>query len=412
VRGSAASAPPGATAALRAGAACTDITPTDLGRTFLAGFGFDRRAEGVLEALAASALYLESGGARVALVSADLLALPRPLVDEIRARVRGIAEKRAILCCATHTHSGPDPLGLWGRSLLGRVPISSGVDREYLGWLAGRVASCVDAAVERCVPARLRAASFEVPARWTRNDRRGGARFDGAVALAFDDLEGRRIATLLNYASHPETLWSENRLVSSDFPGAFRRRSAGLAGGVPLYVSGPLGAMLTPDVPRDAGIDERRSFCEALGSALAERAEQELAGAEPQSEPTLRHAARAVRLPNANWRFRLFQRLGWLPAQTRGGCVENDVHWLRVGDVEGVSAPGEVAPEVGERMRGKLRARHRLILGLCDDEVGYVLEPGMFDDPEYRYEATVSLGRDTAAILLAAQDALVAEGWA
>jgi hypothetical protein len=36
----------------------------------------------------------------------------------------------------------------------------------------------------------------------------------------------------------------------------------------------------------------------------------------------------------------------------------------------------------------------------------------MFDDPEYRYEATVSLGRDTAAILLAAQDALVAEGWA
>ena len=264
----------------------------------------------------------------------------------------------------------------------------------------------------RSVPARLRAASFAVPARWTRNDRRGGARFDGAVALAFDDLADRRIATLVNYASHPETLWSENRLVSPDFPGAFRRRSAALAGGIPLYVSGPLGAMLTPDVPRDAGIDERRSFCEALGSALAERAEQELAGAEPQSEPTLRHAARTVRLPNANWRFRLFQRLGWLPAQTRGGCVENDVHWLRVGDVEGVSAPGEVAPEVGARMREKLRARHRLILGLCDDEVGYVLEPGMFDDPEYRYEATVSLGRDTAAMLLAAQDALVAEGWA
>src|SRR3990172_11194982 len=108
--------------------------------------------------------------------------------------------------------------------------------------------------------------------------------------------------------------------------------------------------MLTRDVPGDAGIDERRSFCEALGSALAERAEQELAGAEPQSDPTLRHAARTVRLPNANWRFRLFQRLGWLPAQTRGGCVENDVHWLRVGDVEGGSAPGEGAPGGGGRL--------------------------------------------------------------
>ena len=53
--------------------------------------------------------------------------------------------------------------------------------------------------------------------------------------------------------------------------------------------------------------------------------------------------------------------------------MENDVHWLRLGDVEAVSAPGEVAPEMGARMHDTLRARHRLILGLCDDEVGYVL---------------------------------------
>jgi hypothetical protein len=409
---SAAGAPPGAASAFRAGAASADITPADLGGTFLAGFGLDRRAEGVLEPLAASALHLESGDVRVVLVSADLLALPRPLVDEIRARVSAAGGQRAILCCATHTHSGPDTLGLWGRSLFGKLPIASGVDRAYLDWLAGRVASCVDEAAARAVPARLRAASFAAPARWTRNDRRGGARFDHAAALAVEDREGRRIATLVNYASHPETLWSGNRLVSPDFPGAFRRRSAQLAGGVPLYVSGPLGAMLTPDLPREASDDERRRFCDALGTALAELAEEALAGAAADPDPVLRHAARSVRLPNANWRFRLFQRLGWLPARIRDGCVENEVHWLRLGDVEAVSAPGEVAPELGARMRAGLRARHRLILGLCDDEVGYVLEPGMFDDPEYRYEATVSLGRDTAALLLAAQDALVAEGWA
>jgi hypothetical protein len=168
--------------------------------------------------------------------------------------------------------------------------------------------------------------------------------------------------------------------------------------------------MLTPDVPRNAGLDERRCFCEALGNTLAELAEKELARAAPQPDPALRHAARRVRLPNANWRFRLLERLGWLPAQTRRGCVESDVHWLRLGDAECVSAPGEVAPELGARMRAGLGARHRLILGLCDDEVGYILEPRMFDDPEYRYEATVSLGRATADALLAAQGDLVAEG--
>jgi hypothetical protein len=167
--------------------------------------------------------------------------------------------------------------------------------------------------------------------------------------------------------------------------------------------------MLTPDVPRDASFEERRGFCESLGRALAELAEEALAATEPQPDPTLRHRVRTVRLPNANWRFALFQRIGWLPARQRAGSVESDVHWLRIGDVECVSAPGEVAPEVGERMRAILRARHRLILGLCDDEVGYVLEPRMFDDPEYRYETTVSLGRETADALLAAQRALVAE---
>ncbi len=387
-----------------------DVTPSNLGRTFLAGFGLDRRARGVLEALSAAALYLESGSERVVLVSADLLALPRTLVEAIRARVRTIDEKRRILCCATHTHSGPDTLGLWGRSLFGRVPVASGVDRRYLGWLAERVAACVDAAVAAATPARLRAASFEVPARWTRNDRRGGGRFDLTTALAFDALEGRRIATLLNYASHPETLWSENRLVSPDFPGAFRRRSRELAGGTPLYFSGPLGAMLTPNVPAGADLPERQDFCEAMGSALAELAEQELAAAEAQASPTLRHAVRSVRLPNTNWRFKLFQRIGWLPAVGRDGCVEDDVHWLRIGDVECVTAPGEVAPEVGLRMLEILRARHGMLLGLCDDEVGYVLEPRMFDDPEYRYETTVSLGRETADALVAAQRALVAEG--
>src|SRR5262249_6541038 len=144
-------------------------------------------------------------------------------------------------CACTHTHAGPDTLGLWGRGLLG-VPLLSGVDPRYRDDLVKRAAGALADAVTSAAPATLRAASFEGAGTWTRNARRGGARCDTAVAVACDAESGGRIATWLCHASHPETLWSTNTLVSPDFPGAFRARAAELAGGVALYTSGPLGA--------------------------------------------------------------------------------------------------------------------------------------------------------------------------
>jgi hypothetical protein len=167
--------------------------------------------------------------------------------------------------------------------------------------------------------------------------------------------------------------------------------------------------MLTPNVSPDADLPERRRYAEALGSYLAERAEAELEGAEPLQVDGLRHAVHEVELVNENWRFRLFQRIGMLESTARDGRVSADLHHLRVGDVECLTAPGEVAPELGQRMRGTMRRPHRLVLGLCDDELGYVLEPGMFDDREYRYEQTMSLGRGTAEALMDTYRRLVSE---
>jgi len=87
--------------------------------------------------------------------------------------------------------------------------------------------------------------------------------------------------------------------------------------------------------------------------------------------------------------------------------VRAPLHYLRLGDLELLSAPGEVAPELGARIRARLSARHRMVLGLCGEEIGYILEPAMYDDPEYAYEAGMSLGRPTADALLAGYDALL-----
>lgn len=382
---------------------------------FLAGFGLGRRAIGVLEPLEAGALYLrhsgDDGSAEVCLVTVDCIGLTGAVVDRIRERVTAVAPESVVIC-ATHTHAAPDTMGMWGPGVLGTwgvIPRRSGVDSAWLDTLVQRVAGAVDAARAAARPARLRVAAVEVDPTWTRNDRKGGGRFDHTTVLAADDAEtGERRATLLNFASHPEALWENNRYISPDFVGPFRRHLRALSPGLPLYFSGPLGGMLTPNVPPKSGGMARQSYIEDLGRHLAERAVAALADAQPMEAPALRHRRRQIHLENANWQFRLLTRFGLIPARTRDGGVDTEVHHLRVGDLELVTAPGEVLPELGHRLRARLSAPHRMLLCLGCDELGYILEPEMFDEREYRYERSMSLGRPTAEALLDATEELLA----
>ena len=41
-------------------------------------------------------------------------------------------------------------------------------------------------------------------------------------------------------------------------------------------------------------------------------------------------------------------------------------------------------------------------VALASDELGYILDPSQYDDPEFGYERSVSIGRDTAPALEAA----------
>lgn len=391
---------------LLAGAASVDITPDPVAGVYLAGFMPNRRATDAIEPIEASALVLRCGDAAVALVSVDATGLLRSTIERIRGQVTALPPG-AVLVCATHTHAAPDTMGLWGKSLFGVIPYKSGVDQAWLDETCARIAGAVDAAAAATRPARIRAASFDAPTDLTRNDRKGGGRYDHAVALAVEAADGgERVATVLNYASHPEGLWEHNHRLSPDFVGAWRRGVKGAAGGEALYFSGPLGGMLTPDIPLELVGAEREAAVDAVGARLAALTTDALARAGAIEADALVHHRRVVDLPNRNWRFRLMFRLGVLQVARAGDGVATEIHRLRFGDLEIASMPGEPTPEVGALLREQLTASHRMVLGLCGDELGYILLPTMFDDREYAYEQTMSLGRRTAPLLLEAHAAL------
>jgi hypothetical protein len=389
-----------------AGAASRDITPEHVEGLHLAGFGAGRTALGVLDPLEVGALYLKTEDTEVALVTIDCIGLNLPVVQAIRARVEGL-EGSAIVIMATHTHSAPDTIGMWGPTFFGLVPRKSGVDPD---WLEHVIQSTADAVVEArtsAQPAHLKTASFDIDASWTRNDRTGGGRYDQAVSLAFEGVDGVRIATLLNFASHPEALWTDNRLISAEHPGYFRARMRELHPGTPLYFSGPLGGMLTPNVSEDGDAATRQAYVRDLGRHLAEASEAALSQATPEATPVLVHRRAELMLKNDNRRFTLLSRLKLIGVKLVRGQVETEVHHLKIGQAQALTAPGEMLPELGHRVRALMESPHGLLLGLAIDELGYILPTEQYDDREYRYERSMSLGRGTADALVAAQRALL-----
>src|SRR4051812_27964495 len=70
---------------LRVGAAAVVITPP--AGTPMAGYYFERAAEGVHDDLHAKALVIEKDGAKAALVALDLISTTRPVVTEARREI-------------------------------------------------------------------------------------------------------------------------------------------------------------------------------------------------------------------------------------------------------------------------------------------------------------------------------------
>ncbi|NOZ00766.1 MAG: hypothetical protein GXP54_02620 [Deltaproteobacteria bacterium] len=397
------------TGKLRCGAAAVDITPYGLVPGIrLAGFENNRKSKEVMDPIEATAIHLSDGEHHLVLVSTDLIGFPYPWQERLRERLAGSApEPENILVASTHNHAGPDTIGLWGNAFLGLIPISSGVEAAFMDQLMEGLEKVVLEAIDSSVPGTARIARFDVPGDWTRNDRKGGSKDDFGYAMALDGLDGTRVATLVNFAAHPETLWEGNTCLSADYPGVVRRRLRELVQGVPMFFSGALGGMVTPNVHEKAKFEQRKEYVSQFGADLAEAAEGVLAEADGIADTRLELRKLRMELPVKNWRFRLAARIGVIDRDFSNGSVRTEMNLVGLGDsVSILTAPGEVTPEMGRRIIEHMPGEHRLLFCLGCDELGYVLTPEQFKDREYRYEKSMSLGPGTGPALLEAADKL------
>jgi hypothetical protein len=428
---------------LEAGFAEADITPPLGGRTvYLAGFGHGRKATGAHDPLKARAVVLRQGGRKIAVVAADVVGLFHPFVLRVRARLDGF---RYVLVCSTHNHEGPDTLGLWGPSTF-----RSGVDPTYMGLLERQVVRAVRDADAACRPVTVRVGTARAP-ELLHDTREPIVKQDELVAVEFRGAkDGKAAGLLVEWSCHPETLADKNTLVSSDFVGPAVEELRTRHRCPVVYVSGAVGGLMTSlHVPvRGAGGEELAdgTFEKAAryGRLLADAADGALRGARDASLTPLKARSRAVHLPMENPLFRLARQLGvfdreafrWKgdpyhaePAGDLRGplCVRSEVALLRLGELEVAAIPGEIYPElvlgkvqdppdpgadfpdapVEPGLFAQLHGRYRMIVGLANDELGYIIPRRQWDEkPPYcygrkepQYGEGNSLGPRTAPIL-------------
>lgn len=396
--------PAGAQTGFAAGAAKRNITPDPL-LPVSGGMGAPVAATRKLGELMARALVVENGGTRLGVVSVDLIGFPSALGDRVRERVKRIPAEN-ILIAATHTHSAPDayafPDGKGGHT----------ASLAYLERVVGEVAAALDAAIDALAPAELRVGVGEAEGKIAYNYYAPDLYDRQLSALELRRRSGEAIATLVNYAIHPEVLGNQAGVVSPDLVWPLCEELE-KAGGVALFVNGAQGGMVTADNrtlpagPRDAlrgyWPDERSwAECERIGGLLARETRRVLAGAAWQANPEVRVRARRVRFPVESeelWAVVQHSPLGYRREGER--VISTQLNYAEIGTARVVTIPGEALPNIGLYLKRKLKAEHPFLFGLTNDAFGYILTEVDYQSfAAYRYVSRVSLGEKTAEILI------------
>lgn len=389
--------PDESTARFRVGAASAEVSPEP--GTFIAGDARNRRFAGVHDPLFAKAVVLHDGTTAVAIVTVDNIGLTHPDIEAIRQRAAtraalpGLTADR-IVVSSTHTHSGPDVVGLWGEHEL-----ASGRDQAYMERLVATAAAQVATAVTQLRPATLGVASGVHDLPWVENVTEPGLLDRQMGVLQFVDEAGQSIATLTNFACHPTVMDAVSDQVSSDYVAGFYRVMGEQLPGEHLFLQGAIGGWVQPD-------KTGRSFplADRYGAEVAERALALLDHAERNPAPRLRAVRREFLVPLANPGFAALLEAGVLQRPLEDGHIRTEVALLEIGEAVLVTHPGETSPQYSLDTRALIHRPHSFVLGLAGDALGYILKPEYFAPdaafPSAAYLTATSIGPDTGPLTM------------
>ena len=335
------------------------------------------------------------GDLTVALIGADLFGMGWPDVQVMRDAAQELGIDHVVFGMS-HNHAAPDTIGVYGH-----------YPAEYNQYIFAQVKDGLEQALENMQPVKeLRSASKELPMDGARvqglfrNARNPGLLDPTISVIQAIGEDGEAITTIVNFACHVESLQEGARDISADFPGYMCNKIAEAGGGQPVFLNGAVGGMISGDNKA-----RTHESSEEMGLELARIVEDLVEIAQPPSEVRFTARREPLEIPMTNPGLKPLFNSG-----LRGlhqGRVVTDMVYIELGEAQIITLPGELLPEVSFEILEHMEGFPRVLVGLANDQLGYIIPPYDFRD-DY-YEETMSMGpaaapqiRDMAIRLLKA----------
>ena len=384
-----------ALAAFRAAIALRNVTPEPL-LPVSGGVGPSKTVNQKIGELTVRALVLEKDDTRVAICSTDFLGFPGVLCDRVRRQVSGIPPEN-ILIGATHNHSGPDCYGFPNEN--GKTA----ADVEYLNSVCTKLANSINQAIRELQPSHIKIATGRARGKIAYNYYAENLYDPRCNVIQVLGAEGKPLATLVNYACHPEVIGPDQGILCPDFVGPLYDRIQKQGGGIGIFMNSALGGMVTADCRGPDGKDIRTwDECIRIGHLLADEALRIVADVPIQKNPKLFCGSTTIEFPIENELLLSIVKLSPLGFElNERSKIGTQVNVVNLGDAQILTIPGEALPNIGYYLKRKMYGRHNLLFGLTNDAFGYILTKvdwNSFD--RYDYISRTCLGEMTGEIFI------------
>lgn len=400
------------------------MLPDDIDKRkyYIAGYGENNPAKGVIDPQYAHALWLDdnSGRGGMLFISLDAVGLLNKDVNALKAGLADFTKLtgcRAISVFCTHNHAGIDTMGIWGR-----LPFS-GKNPKFMDILFKAVKKAAISAYEDRRSGRLYLGRVEVPD--MQEDIRLPQVYSKMLTrIRFAPEDGTRDIYFINFASHSESLQGCNSLVSADFPCYLREKIRRETGAETVYGVGAIGGMISMKIDDENRLRKERRLLEStrgIGYRLADYALS--IRDETELKPRISYIRQEFFCPVENPVLTIACQVGILnadrysmPGEKGTGALKTEISYIEIDTLKILMIPCELFPELAyggyltadESAEGKspdinpapltqtAEDKNLLIFGLANDELGYVIPPNDFmlnETQPYIDNAVDRLGR-------------------
>jgi len=377
-----------------AGAATRTINP-EKDSLYLAGGKANRPFIDVHDNLYVKAMVVSNRNNNITMLTFDCIGLLYPQLQAIRSRIKtelSFINPEHIVMSSTHTHSGPDVVGIWGKDLA-----HSGVNDKHMQLIVDRAVEAIKEATQARKPVNISFGSGSFGEDWVKNISEPEELDRTVSIIQLTDLNGKNIAMLTNFACHPTIMDDASTAASSDYVWGYYKYLDSAQGGVNMFLQGAIGGWIQPEVVPHT-YEQANYYGTSLGKYVFGLTKNK------NASKNINFNSIKVDFPLSNPSFQMLSKAGIIKRDF-GKTVSSEIAYFNIGDASFATHPGETCPALGLATKELMNNKGpKFVLGLSQDALGYIVKPSFFDlsknIPHSEYLTGMSIGPATMGIIL------------